>query len=473
MPIIPKINLEYSYLKLPVIFHHLETPESLNNPEVILLNHSLLDEFGLPLKNNLDYISFISNKNISSFSQAYAGHQFGHFTKLGDGRAIILGEFETPFYKKIDIQQKGCGRTFYSRGGDGKATLKAMLREFLISEAMYYLKIPSSRSLAVVKTGNWVYRETKQEGAVLTRLMKSHIRVGTFEYARHFGTKENQQELASYTINRLFPEIKHNENSVLDFLKKVINLQIELVINWMRVGFIHGVMNTDNVSISGETFDYGPCAFMNTYNPNTVFSSIDSNARYAFGNQPRIIKWNLTRFAESLLPILHDNPDKSLYLAQNAIDEFDNIWKNKYYQMMLHKIGLENNNPSHYFLVDELLDIMFKNQLDYTNTFWELSNDTISNKNLELKFWREKWYKIIKNSSKKAKELMKMNNPVIIPRNHLVEQALDEATKGSMNLFNELHKALINSYNYENNLSKFMNPPNEDFEKSYYTFCGT
>jgi uncharacterized protein YdiU (UPF0061 family) len=479
----PMFNLEYSYLSLPSTFYQLVKPASFRQLETVLLNESLCKELNIPLDNQEDFASFLleneSNTEMTSFAQAYAGHQFGNFTKLGDGRAIVIGEYLSSLNERIDIQLKGSGRTAYSRGGDGKATLRAMLREYLMSEAMYHLKIPTSRSLLVAKTGEWVQRDKMHHGAVVVRLMKSHIRVGTFEYARHFGTTEDLQALTDYTVNRLHPEIKDEENTALGLLKKVMLNQIDLVVNWMRVGFIHGVMNTDNVSISGETFDYGPCAFMNAYHPDTVFSSIDTNGRYAYGNQPNIIKWNIARFAEALLPVLHTNPDNALQLAQACIDAFDPIWEEKYYQMMLNKIGIESNNQEVYYLVDELLDLMKRLKMDYTNTFWNLAQDILSEDSpihkSDFKPWLEKWKNAIKNSSgmQQAKQLMNKTNPVFIPRNHIVEQALDESINGNTNLFVTLCGIVSNPYKYQDNLKKFTDPSDLDFERSYQTFCGT
>lgn len=476
-------KLEYSYLSLPETFYHLEKLASFSKPELLLLNDSLLDELNIPIKNQEDVISFLSGNNIddsfSPFAQAYAGHQFGNFTKLGDGRALVMGEHVTQANKRYDIQLKGSGRTLYSRGGDGKATLKAMLREYLISEAMYQLNIPTSRSLFVAKTGEFVQREKMQEGAVLARLMKSHIRVGTFEYARQFGTTEDLNMLCNYTIKRLYPEIEKEENLALALFKEVMKLQIDLVVDWMRVGFIHGVMNTDNISISCETFDYGPCAFMNAYHTGTVFSSIDKNGRYAFGNQPAILKWNMARFAEALLPIMHPGKDTSLALAQAALDEFDVLWNQKYHRTMLHKIGIESEDPKLFSLVDELLELMKTHQLDHTNTFWYLTQEINSDNNqeskLELTAWGEKWKQKILNlgGMEKAKELMTTNNPVFIPRNHLVEEALTEAANGNMNYFSKLLDVISKPYQYRDNLEKFMEPSDLVFESSYQTFCGT
>jgi len=478
------LSLKYSYLSLPNKFYEFTKPSKFINPESFLFNKKLNDELNLPFESNEDVINTFFNeeslKGFKSFAQAYAGHQFGHFTKLGDGRAIIIGEHLTNNKERFDIQLKGSGRTLYSRGGDGKATLKAMLREYIISEAMYYLKIPSSRSLSVIKTNESVRRETNEAGAVLTRITKSHIRVGTFEYAAYLGSSlEDLKALTSYTINRLYPEIEKDENPALSLLNKVMAIQINLVVNWMRVGFIHGVMNTDNTSISGETFDYGPCAFMNTFHPNTVYSSIDRNGRYAFDNQPKILKWNLSRFAETLLPIIHDDKEEAIKLAQTAIDGFDEIWKKSYYGMMLNKIGINKNDKALYSLVDELLDLMKNLELDYTNTFWTLSQEVLSDNNQmnnsKFKSWLKKWNNNIEklDNIKQAKSLMRKYNPVVIPRNHLVEQAIEEAVNGNTNSYQKFLSVLSNPYQYKEELKKFMMPPSENFENSYKTYCGT
>ena len=476
-------NFESSYLSLPDKFHSLVKPGLFIKPKIFLLNKELCHQLNLSIESKEDLLTIFLGegyqKNSRSFAQAYAGHQFGHFTKLGDGRAIIIGEHLNENKQRFDIQLKGSGRTPYSRNGDGKATLKAMLREYLISEAIHYLNIPSSRSLAIIKTGEPVFRETVEEGAILARVMKSHIRVGTFEYASYFGSVDDLKALTSYTINRLYPEIKGNENPVIDFLNKVMINQIELVLNWMRVGFIHGVMNTDNTSIAGETFDYGPCAFINTYHPETVYSSIDHNGRYAFGNQPKIIKWNISRFAEALLSIIHHDKEKSLQLAQATIDQFDEIWKMKYYGMMLNKIGIDNNDESIYTLVDELLDCMKKLHMDYTNTFWSLSHDNIPEdgqiNSSDFKPWLKKWQDYIDMSSnmKQAKHMMKKYNPAIIPRNHLVEQALEDVVNGNPNSFQRLLKIISMPYQYQQGLDEFMKPPGSKFERNYQTYCGT
>ncbi len=477
------IDLEYSYLTLPTTFYQKVKPSSFSKPELLLLNQALLDELNIPQVNPQEFLSFLLNQEANnaagSFAQAYAGHQFGHFTKLGDGRAIVVGEYVSAANQRYDLQIKGSGRTAYSRGGDGKATLKSVLREYLMSEAIHALKVQSSRSLAVVKTGEWVQREKPHEGAFLLRLMKSHIRVGTFEYARYFGSTEDINALMDYTIQRLYPEIKQEENHALALLKKVMLVQIELVVEWMRIGFIHGVMNTDNTAISGETFDYGPCAFMNVYHPQTVFSAIDTQGRYAFGNQPSIIKFNLAKFAESLLPLLHPEPETALQLAQEAIDEFEAIWHKKFYKMMLLKLGIENASPENYSLVNELLALMKELKLDYTNTFLALSQEHFEEGSLmnnpEFTNWLVLWKSLIHDTTgmAQAQKIMKENNPAFVPRNYLVEEALEKAAEGDLTKFEQLLKVLQNPYQYQEDLNQFTLPPPEEFETSYATFCGT
>lgn len=478
-------NFDSSYLSLPETFYSLVKPSLFRKPETFVLNKELSKELDLTINNQEELIQGIfsetARNEITSFAQAYAGHQFGNFTRLGDGRAIVLGEHLTKNEQRFDIQLKGSGRTLYSRNGDGKASFKAMLREYLISEAMHHLKIPSSRSLAVIKTGDEIYRDERmQESAVLIRVMKSHIRVGTFEFAAAFGSKEDLQTFANYTINRLYPEIANEENPTLSFLYKVMDQQIDLVANWMRVGFIHGVMNTDNTSISGETFDYGPCAFMNTYHPDSVYSSIDTQGRYSFGNQAKIIKWNVARFAEALLPIIHENIEEAIKLAQTAIDSFDEKWERNFYGKMLNKIGFETNDPKLYVLVDELLDLMRTLELDYTNTFWDLTLDSIPSdnpmNNAEFLPWYEKWKETIEKTGgrmKQAQLLMRKYNPFLVPRNHLVEQALFETENGNNELFEKLLDVLSRPYEFQEGLEDFRKPSSSDFEERYQTFCGT
>ena len=474
-------NFSYSYLNLPEKFHSITKISSFPKLETFVINKKLFKSLNILIDKKDDLANILAGKEKynKSFSQAYAGHQFGNFTNLGDGRAIIIGEHVTKNKQLLDIQLKGSGITPYSRNGDGKATLKSMLREYIISEAMHNLNIPSSRSLAIISTGEYIYRQTKEKGAILARIMNSHIRVGTFEYASYLCSEDELKNLTTYTINRLYPELKKHKNPALALLNIVMEKQIDLIVNWMRVGFIHGVMNTDNTSIYGETFDYGPCAFINSYNPEKTYSSIDYNKRYSFGNQPMVLKWNISRFAESLIPIIHKNKEKSIELAQSLINQFDKSWNKKFYKMMLSKIGIKTYEKKLFPLIDELLDIMKKNKLDYTNTFLAISQNYFD-KNILIKesnfaLWIKKWKASINKYSSKeeAKRLMKKNNPFIIPRNHLVEEALFEAENGNLKPFQNLIDVIENPYKQRDNLEKFIEPPEHKFEERFQTFCGT
>ena len=305
----------------------------------------------------------------NSIAQAYAGHQFGHFTMLGDGRATLIGEHITKNNKRFDIQFKGSGKTSFSRNGDGRAVLGPMLREYVISEAIFKLGIPTTRSLAVVETGEEVIRDKYLPGAILTRVAESHIRVGTFQYIAARQKKDELQILVNYVIKRHFPELDNKKNKELELLKNVLDRQLDLVVNWMRVGFIHGVMNTDNMSICGETIDYGPCAFMDAYDPKTVFSSIDTLGRYAYCNQPMITKWNLARFAECLIPLIDNDQKKAVQIATEIINTFEKKYEEKWVLMMKNKLGLIGYNNKDKNLILDLLTWMHQKKLDYTNTF--------------------------------------------------------------------------------------------------------
>ena len=371
-------NFDNSYSRLPDTFKEYVKPVKVKNPELVLLNYNLAEDLNLnfsDIKNSDLSLLFSGNilpENSNSIAQAYAGHQFGHFTMLGDGRAVLIGEHLSQNKDRYDIQFKGSGKTAFSRNGDGRAALGPMLREYIISEAMYYLKIPTTRSLAVVKTGEEVIREKALAGAILTRVASSHIRVGTFQYIAARKDIGELKILLDYVINRHYPNIKDSKNKALELLKVVLNKQIDLVINWMRVGFIHGVMNTDNMSISGETIDYGPCAFMDTYDPKTVFSSIDQIGRYAYCNQPLITKWNLSRFAECLIPLIDKNQEKSIQLATKIIDSFEKKYEDKWFNMMKKKLGLFGADEKDKVLILDLLTWMHQRKIDFTNTFCHL-----------------------------------------------------------------------------------------------------
>ena len=475
-----------SYVRLPDIFFSYTQPTPVKNPKTIVFNEPLSDILGLYNKNiNENFIAqTFSGNNLPSdstpISQAYAGHQFGYFSMLGDGRAILIGEVKAKDGKLFDIQLKGSGPTPYSRNGDGRAALGPMLREYLISEAMYSLGIPTTRSLAVVSTGETISRETRLPGAILTRTASSHLRVGTFQYSAASQDIDSLNCLTDYTIARHYPEAKITESAPLSLLEQVIIKQAELITEWMRVGFIHGVMNTDNMTISGETIDYGPCAFMDDYNPKIAFSSIDHNNRYSFENQPSIANWNLARFAESLIPIIHPDKDEAIKLATKKLSTFKDIFHNLWLSMMKRKIGLTGKNDEDSKLIWGLLDWMSVNKVDYTNLFVHLTyginfNDETYNQK-EFIPWKKNWKSRIKNNSSSQEdylEVMKKNNPIYIPRNHLVELAIDAAQKNNdITTFNKLLTVVTDPYNETTFKYDYMEP-SPDGLVGYKTYCGT
>lgn len=478
-------KFDNTYLHLPEIFYTNLVPAPVPEPEMIILNTPLAIELGLDFSEiSLDKQAVLFGGNqmpesAEPFAQAYAGHQFGHFSMLGDGRAIVWGEHITPTGQRFDLQFKGSGPTPYSRGGDGRAPLGPMLREYIISEAMQALNIPTTRSLAVVTHGEQVYRETTLPGAILTRVASSHIRVGTFQFAALKEGEETIQALLDYTIKRHYPEIKEKQNKALFLLKAVIEKQAELITHWMRVGFIHGVMNTDNMALSGETIDYGPCAFMDTYDPGTVFSSIDHAGRYAYANQPAITQWNLARLAETLLPLINENAEKARDLAEEAINGFGVVYKEKSLSMLRAKVGLFGEQPEDEKLITDLLDWMHQKGADYTNTFLDLTNEAPpkgeSYNSDTFKEWHTRWQaRVVKNTQplESSLALMRANNPVVIPRNHIVEQALDAATNGDLHPLKNLLAALQEPYKNNSDLKPYQCPPKPE-EKVCHTFCGT
>ncbi|WP_026893308.1 protein adenylyltransferase SelO [Lacrimispora aerotolerans] len=473
-----KWNFNNSYAKLPKIFYTNQSPTTVRAPKLIIFNHPLASSLGVPLDLNV----FAGNeipKGAEPLAQAYAGHQFGYFTMLGDGRAILLGEQITDSGERFDIQLKGSGRTPYSRGGDGRAALGPMLREYIISEAMHELGIPTTRSLAVVTTGETITREENLPGAVLTRVSASHIRVGTFEYASRFGTSEDVRCLADYTITRHFPSIATFENKYLQLLREVIKRQASLISKWQLVGFIHGVMNTDNMAISGETIDYGPCAFMDVYDPTTVFSSIDTHGRYSYENQPKMAVWNLARFAETLLPFLHDDKNKAVSLAQEELAKFESLYQEHWLSGMRAKLGLYHNEVEDLSLIKDILQLMQQYKADYTKTFQSLTFDKNDGQILfsspDYHHWHERWQARLSrqsNSKDESKELMKSHNPAIIPRNHRVEEALAAANEGDLSKMHKLLDALKNPYRYTPEQEEFSTLPAPE-SCHYKTFCGT
>ena len=481
-----------SYNDLPQEFFERINPVPVQDPQLIIFNDNLAKTLGIDESKTRKQLAELFSGNVipkgsSPIALAYAGHQFGQFvSQLGDGRAVLLGEISTPEQKHYDIQLKGSGQTKFSRQGDGRAPLGPVIREYIVSEAMHALGIPSTRSLAAVTTGEKVYRETALPGGILTRIAESHIRVGTFEYFAAQNKIENLKTLAEYTIKRHFPLLKDSRNSYLSLLELVCDRQIELIAKWMGIGFIHGVMNTDNTSIVGETIDYGPCAFMDSYNPSTVFSSIDAHGRYAFGNQPSIAHWNMACFANCLAPLIDQDSDKAEEQEQEVINQFPNKMKVALMTVMCKKIGLKSTNSNSQETLQKLLSIMLDNESDYTLTFRYLSEiikgkgNTLFKKQFlehkQISNWLKEWTDLIKDQSLSKKEIalsMESSNPVFIPRNHLVERAIEAAVEN--NDFSEMKTllAILNRpYEEQSSYSDFMKPP-KPHEVVHQTFCGT
>ncbi|PSM51950.1 UPF0061 domain-containing protein [Campylobacter blaseri] len=485
-----------TYEKLPKKFYSKVKNANFLNPKLILYNESLAKTLGIDeeiekLSEDEKAEIFVGNKPIKHtkpIAQAYAGHQFGHFTILGDGRAMLIAEQQALDGKIYDLHLKGSGTTPYSRGGDGKAVIKPMLREYLISEAMHYLGISTTRSLAVSLTGEEIYRNGMEQGAVLARVASSHLRVGTFEFAS-LNEKEDLKKLANYAIKRHYGEIltQNEENIYTKLLQNVIEKQANLIAKWQLVGFIHGVMNTDNMTISGESIDYGPCAFMNEYDVNTVFSSIDRNGRYAYGNQPSIGQWNLSKFADTLLPLIHKDEDMAVKIATKALSKYSLKFNKAFISGMKAKIGLLNNEDDYLELIQNLLTMMQEMGADYTNTFVRLTlkmggkdgSYLQGTKELfdssKFKIWQKKWLENINSSKIDKKQIfenMKKANPFIIPRNNIVEDVLKKASSGNFEEFNNFLNALKNPYEYKDKNKNYQELPPKTMQK-YQTFCGT
>ena len=525
-------NLSHSYRSLPQAFFSDAQPAHFPRPQVLLFNQPLARELGLlppedttapdadagagvsaathpamptpwpddsPLM--AEAADFFSGNRFPEgslpLSQAYAGHQFGHFAMLGDGRATLIGEQITPDGQRVDIQLKGNGQTPYSRQGDGKAALGPMLREYLISEAMHALHIPTTRSLAVVTTGDRIHRRGPKTGAVLTRTAQSHIRVATFQYAAALRDVAALKALADYTIERHFLDIRTETaadpqlNPYRLMLRRVITRQVALVAQWQSVGFIHGVMNTDNMAIAGETIDYGPCAFMDTYDPDTVFSSIDHQGRYRYSNQPPIAHWNLTRLAETLLPLFSDDQDKAVDMAKEELNAFASQFEACYTQRMCQKLGLftpqdAEVSASDQLLAVDLLQLMLNHEADYTNTFVRLTLAVDGQEGHDLdgteplfsseafSTWKTRWHARLDEQAQSRQETaarMKSANPFVIPRNALVEAALEAAEARDMQPFNALLSVLQSPFDPESNIRAYQKVPKDSRE--YMTYCGT
>jgi uncharacterized protein YdiU (UPF0061 family) len=478
-------RLELSYAELPQLFYTDAHLTSVPEPRLVVFNEPLATTLGLnpqTLQSPEGAQIFAGNTlpdGARPIAQAYAGHQFGHFTALGDGRAILLGEQITPTGDRYDIQLKGPGLTRYSRRGDGRAALGPMLREYIISEAMHALGIPTTRSLAVATTGEPVYRETVLEGAVLTRVAASHIRVGTMQWAAAHDDVDALRALADYTRKRHYPELAEAPEPHLPLLDAIIERQARLIARWQLVGFIHGVMNTDNMALSGETIDYGPCAFMDAYNPATVFSSIDHGGRYAYGNQPSIAQWNLARLAEAMLPLFDSDQDRAVERAMASLGRFPDLFEQFWLEGMRSKLGLFTHELEDKALVNDLLAWMQRTSSDFTNTFRTLSSARLcadaTNADRELAAWNERLEARRRRqpqSPAEAEELMRRHNPAFLPRNHLVEEALGAATTAhDFEVMERLLDVLARPYDYTRDLPKFSTPG--DGGRPYRTFCGT
>ena len=461
-------------------------------PKLLQFNHALAEELGL------DPVALDSEAGLAIFSgnvipegshtlaQAYAGHQFGGFSpQLGDGRALLLGEVIDTQNRRRDIQLKGSGRTPFSRGGDGKAALGPVLREYLIAEGMHALGIPTTRALAAVTTGEDVYRETPLPGAILTRVAASHIRVGTFQYGAARGDVEKVRALTDYAILRHYPEIADAENLYLEFFVAVTDAQAALVASWMNVGFIHGVMNTDNMTISGETIDYGPCAFMNNYAPDTVFSSIDHNGRYAYANQSEILAWNLARLAETLIPLVDSDKNRAIELLTEAIECIQPLYESYWLAGMQSKIGLSTEDTQDQKLITDLLSVMEEGQADFTLVFRRLAQvlrgecDAVRNLFKDpsaFDVWAQRWQKRLEQegvSKETSAEKMDRFNPIYIPRNHKVEEALSAAVEQEdIKLFSKLLTVLSHPFDEIAGNEAYAEPaPVSNIP--YKTFCGT
>ncbi|QDG54207.1 YdiU family protein [Persicimonas caeni] len=482
-----KVRFDNSYLALPERFYSRVSPEPVASPEVVRVNTSLAEQLGFDPDwlDSPEGAEFAVGNRVLDGSEpiatVYGGHQFGNWAgRLGDGRALLLGEVIDRDGQRFDVQLKGSGRTPYSRRGDGRAPLGPVLREYLVSEAMAALGIPTTRSLVAATTGESVRRETILPGGVLVRVAKSHIRIGTFEWFASRGDTDAVELLAEHVVARHYPKLEGG--SVVDLLRAVAERQARLVAQWMLVGFIHGVMNTDNMLLSGETIDYGPCAFMNAYDPSTVFSSIDRHGRYAYGNQPKIAQWNLSRLAQALLAST-ERDEAIVSQAQDVVDAFPQMFQDAWAAGMAQKLGLSEVREEDWALFTDLLELMYVDESDYTLTFVRLTELVEPRFDSELSAlpdafgpWVERWQARRDDDAAtlpEQAELMVRANPVFIPRNHLVEEALDAAVgEGDFSRFHQLVEVLADPYAYDASHSEFALPPGPD-EQVHVTFCGT
>ncbi|MGF1842195.1 YdiU family protein [Vibrio clamense] len=487
-----QIHFDNSYFNELSGFYQSQDAELAPSPSLIKFNYALAHSLNIDVQLATDEqlaTIFSGNQKLEGaapLAQAYAGHQFGHYNpQLGDGRALLLGEVIDREGKRRDIQLKGSGRTPFSRSGDGKAALGPVLREYLMSEAMHALNIPTTRALAAVITGEQIWRNQAAIGTIVTRTASSHIRVGTFQYFAANGEQDKVKQLADYVIDRHYPQAKKTDSPYLTLLTLICEQQAKLVSKWQLVGFIHGVMNTDNTTISGETIDYGPCAFMDSYDPNTVFSSIDSQGRYAYANQPHIAQWNLARLAETLLPLISDDEEESVELATNALQHYMACYQELWLVGMRAKLGLKDQEEGDLELVQELLSLLNEQDVDFTQFFRSLSQVVGGEKNETEKLikqteewtaWNKKWHQRLDRnpiSPAERTDLMDSHNPVYIPRNHKIEEAILAAEQNNdFRPFERLLKVLENPFKVQPGCEEFAQPAPSDFGP-YRTFCGT
>lgn len=467
-----------SYIRLPDRFYARLAPTPVSKPRLVKLNLALARELGLDagwLASDEGAATLAGNRiaeGSEPIALAYAGHQFGHFVpQLGDGRALLLGEVVDKAGVRHDIQLKGSGPTPFSRNGDGRAALGPVLREYIVSEAMYALGIPTTRSLAAVATGDFVYREAALPGAVLTRVASSHIRVGTFQFFAARQDVDALRQLADHAIARHYP----GAGSYVEFYEAVIARQAKLVAQWLLVGFVHGVMNTDNCSIGGETIDYGPCAFMDTYHPETVFSSIDRTGRYAYGKQPQILGWNLARLGEALMPLFDADPEKAVTIANESLKKYGDLFGAAYLAGLRRKFGLFSERDEDRELVQGFLKLLMDNGLDHTLSFRRLSRGQMPEVDDDgwVQRYRERLAKEPQDEATRQAAMLAVN-PAYIPRNHRVEAALSAAAENDdLGPFEELLKVLAKPFEERPEYAAYAEPPSEDEARNYRTFCGT
>ena len=488
------IPFKNSYFELGSRFYQAIEPVPVQKPELIIFNHQLNDDLGLTgtgLDASTAASVFAGNQipdGAAPLAMAYSGHQFGHFNpNLGDGRAILLGQVACPDDRLCDIHMKGTGRTAFSRNGDGRAALGPVLREYLVSEAMAALGVPTTRALAAVSTGEEVIRERLLPGAIITRVAASFIRIGTFQHFYAKGDRAGLKRLADYVIETHYPHLNEAENTYLALLNAVIEGQAALIAKWMHVGFIHGVMNTDNMSVTCETIDYGPCAFMDHFAHDRVYSSIDHHGRYAYNNQPNIGLWNLTRFAECLLHLIDDDTDRAVEIAKDRLEGFIRAYQHHWVSGMRAKLGFKAEFEQDSIMIDNLFSVMAERQVDFTQTFYQLStlggNATNDDKILALfdhadpfVQWLDQWRGRLQQEGSDDQERessMRRVNPLYLPRNHLIEAAIRAAEDhGDFSVFHALHEVLRQPYDYQPGKDAYMQPPQPN-EVVHQTFCGT